>query len=138
MSKQLTRKDILEVIDLPTQEVEVPEWGGSVMVRGLNGTERDQYEQSLLSMNGTSVELNLAGARARLVSLACVDEAGQRLFTAKDIEALGRKSGTALDRVFQVVQKLSGLSNEDMQELTANFTLAPTGASSSSLRGTSA
>ena len=40
----LTRDEILESEDLATETVSVPEWGGSVIVRALTGTERDAYE----------------------------------------------------------------------------------------------
>lgn len=129
--KKLTRDLILQADDLPTTEVEVPEWGGWVTVRGLTGAERDLYEQGMLSMIGPSVELNMANARARLVALCVVDEAGERLFSDQDVLALSQKSGAALDRVFQIAQKLSGLSNSDLGELTGRF-FATLGAGSSS------
>jgi hypothetical protein len=127
----LTREQILQANDLPTQEVPVPEWGGSVLVRGLTGKERDEFEMSMIQMTGPSVELRMQNARARLVALGCIDEQGNRLFTAKDVEALSRKSGAALDRVYSAIQKLSGLSADDMKELTANFTVALAGGSTS-------
>lgn len=128
----LTRDAILSANDLPVQEVEVPEWGGSVYVRGLTGLERDEYEQSMLEMVGTSIELKMSNARARLVACGCVDEQGNRLFTDKDVAALGKKSGAALDQVYSVIQKLSGLSEADMKELTSNFTVGLSTGSSSS------
>ena len=36
----LTRKQILECADIPTEIVKVPEWGGEVLVKGLTGAER--------------------------------------------------------------------------------------------------
>lgn len=120
----LTRDQILSANDLPTQEVQTPEWGGSVLVRGLNGEERDKYETGMISMTGASVELRMQNARARLVQLGCVDEQGNRLFTDEDVQALGKKNAAALDRVYAVIQRLSGLSNADMEQLTANFTVA--------------
>ena len=40
----LTRDLILKADDIQTREVEVPEWGGTVLIRALTGTERDAYE----------------------------------------------------------------------------------------------
>jgi hypothetical protein len=123
----LTRDAILSANDNPTQEVEVPEWGGSVTVRGLTGRERDEFEQSMVEVHGKNVSLSLSNARARLVQSGCIDENGKQLFTPGDVRALGNKSGAALERVAGVIQRLSGLSHSDMEELTANFTLDPSG-----------
>ena len=47
----LTKDQILKSDDLPSEEVSVPEWGGSVMVRSMTGYERDQFEQSVYHEN---------------------------------------------------------------------------------------
>jgi hypothetical protein len=117
----LTRDEILNNSDLPIQEVEVPEWGGAVFVRGLSGRERDEYELSMISMRGGNPSLSMFNARAKLVQLGCVDEDGKQLFAKSDVVALGRKNATALDRVYNIIRQLSGLSTEDVKELTSNF-----------------
>src|SRR5690606_20312294 len=101
MGKLLTREAILQAEDLPTEDVEVPEWGGVVRVRGLTGAERGAFEQSIVDARGKGARMNLQNVRARLVALAVVDESGNRLFSDADVEALGRKSGRALNRVFE-------------------------------------
>ena len=47
MSSLLTREAILARDDEQSETVEVPEWDGSVRVRGLTGRERDLWEHSL-------------------------------------------------------------------------------------------
>lgn len=116
----LTRDAILQAQDLPTVDVEVPEWGGTVRVRALTGAERDAFEQSIVEQRGKSTKMNLANLRAKLVALTVVDEEGKRLFSDADAKLLGQKSALALNRVFEVAQKLSGLSPEDVEELTKN------------------
>ena len=129
MTKGLTRDTILECTDLRIEEVQVPEWGGSVFVRELTGNERDQYEASLLTLRGTSASLHLQNARAKLVVMSAVDEEGKRLFSMADVAALGKKSAAALDRLATVASKLSGLSEADMSQLTANFIVDQNGGS---------
>lgn len=114
----LTRDQILEADDLERQEVEVPEWGGSVWVRSMTGLERDKFETTLT--NGKDKGVNLQNIRARLVGLCSVDDGGARLFTDDDVKLLGKKSAKALDRVFDVAQRLNGLRNEDVEELAEN------------------
>ena len=126
---RLSREDVLKADDLATEEVAVPEWGGTVLVRGMTGRERDEFEASTLDQR--TGRQNLANTRAKIVIRCVVDDDGNRLFDAADIDALGAKSGAALDRVFTAAARLSGLSGGDVEELTQNF--GPTnGASSSS------
>lgn len=122
----LSREQIIEADDRKTEDVAVPEWGGTVRVRALSGRERDAYEASIVqvSANG-SRRVSLENLRARLVSFACVDEEGNRLFSDDDAMALGEKSAAALERVFDVARKLSGLSEDDVEELAEGFGGAP-------------
>ena len=120
-STLLTRDQILQARDITAQLVEVPEWGGSVWVRGLTGSERDDYEASLIKGRGRNRDVNLHNMRAKLVCRACVisdePEAG-RVFSDDDAGVLAKKSAAALERVFTVAQKLSGLTEADVEELS--------------------
>jgi len=124
----LSKEAILSADDLEKELVEVPEWGGAVYVRALTGAERDAFEQSMVEMRTvrqgrrqeTVREMRLQNIRARLCALTICDEEGNRLFTDADVQALGRKSASALNRVFQVAQRLSGLTDEDVEELAGN------------------
>lgn len=116
----LNRAAILAAQDIATEEVEVPEWGGSVLVRGLTGRERDAYEATIISQRGTDMKMNLVNARAKLVSRAIVDADGKPLFGDEDVALLANKSAAAIERVFNVAQKLSGMSKDDLEDLTKN------------------
>lgn len=111
---------VLGQVDLERETVDVPEWGVRVQVRGMTAAERDAFEQSTFEMRGKNVKLNLANARARLVAICCVDFDGQRLFADGDVSTLGQKSGKAVDRLYAVAQRLSGLRKEDIEELAGN------------------
>jgi len=60
-----------------------------------------------------------------------VDENGKRLFRYADVEALGQKSAAALDRIFDVAMSLSGMRDEEVEELIENFTSDPSESSTS-------
>lgn len=120
-TKILSREDILKISDIKTELVEVPEWGGSVYVRGLTGTQRDLFEESILEQNGKKTRVKMKNARAKLVSLSAVDEDGKLVFSQTDIEMLGAKNAAALDRIYEVASRLSGISDEDMDELVKNY-----------------
>lgn len=116
----LTRDQILEAEDLLSEDVEVPEWGGVVKVRGLTGAERDRFEGSIVKMRGNKADVNMRNLRAKLVALSAVNGDGKRLFKTPDVDALGQKSAVALQRVFDVAQRLSGISDQDVEELAGN------------------
>lgn len=116
----LTRDQILAAPDLPREEVDVPEWGGSVLVSGLSGTDRDAFEASIVEVQGSERKMDLENIRAKLVARSIVDDAGQRLFSDADVRKLGAKSAVALQRVFEVAQRLSGLTPADVKELAKN------------------
>jgi hypothetical protein len=116
----LTREQILKKRDLPREPVDVPEWGGSVLVRGMTGAERDAFEQSIVDTRGKSAKANLANIRAKLCARCIVGEDGARLLTEADAADLGEQSGAALQRVFNVAQRLCGMSASDVEELAKN------------------
>jgi len=116
----LNRDDILNVADLPIEEIQVPEWGGSVLVRGMTGAERDAFEASIVELKGNKSSVDMRNIRAKLVALTLVDESGERLFSQADVELLGKKSAAALQRIFEAAQKLSGLTQADVEELAKN------------------
>lgn len=120
MTTFLTRDAIFAVSDIQTEDVFVPEWNGTVKVRGLTAAERDVYETSIVSQRGKNVELNRQNIRAKLVALSVVDEAGVRIFADTDVRKIGEKSAAAVDLLYGVASRLSGLSKDDEDELAKN------------------
>jgi DNA-binding transcriptional MerR regulator len=62
----------------------------------------------------------MVNIRARLCAATAVDENGNRLFSEKDVELLGKKSSAALDRCVKVAQKLNRLTETELDDLTKN------------------
>jgi hypothetical protein len=128
----LTRDQILEANDLKTEEVQVAEWGGSVFVRTMTGTDRDSFEDSLVTtLPDGSRRANIGNMRAKLVAMTIVDEAGNRLFDASDIDRLALKSAAALKRVYDAAQRLNGIGQEAEEAAVKNSEAAQSGASTS-------
>ncbi|KMS69791.1 hypothetical protein ACH49_25960 [Streptomyces leeuwenhoekii] len=118
----LSADQILDADDLAYEDVPVPEWGGTVRVRELPGTERDKFEAQFVGKDGASVRMEgLEGFRARLAAATIVDENGRPLFrSVAETKRLGEKSAKALQRVCDVAQRLSAMSEDDVKELTGN------------------
>lgn len=113
----LTREQILKADDITTERVAVPEWGGEVIVKSLTGRQRDEFEGSMIEQRGKRAVMNTANMRAKLVAWSVVDETGERLFTNADISDLGEHSASAVNRIYAVAAKLSGLSDDDVEEM---------------------
>jgi len=121
ISKFLSREAIFASSDLDTQEVDVPEWDGAVLIRGLTGRERDDFEASILERRGKRMVPNVANIRAKLVVKCVVGEDGKRLFGDNDANELGEHSAAAVNRIYEAAAKLSGLTDEDVEELVEDF-----------------
>jgi hypothetical protein len=116
-----SREQILALDDSQFEEVHVPEWNTTVRVRGLTGTERDAWEASLMRQEGRrQPRIDYSNLRAKLIVRSVVDANGNRMFSDGDMAALGKKSASALQRIFEVCQRLSRLTDEDVEELTGN------------------
>ncbi len=109
----LNRDEILNCSKLRSEVVQVPEWGGQVLVIEMTGKSRDMFE---LSTTGDNFE----NSRAKLAACTVADEEGNLLFTQADILKLGDKSASALDRVFAVALKLNTMGKKDVEDLAKN------------------
>lgn len=117
----LSRDQILGADDRTYEVVSTPEWGGEVRLRSLTGSERDEWENSLVRQVGKKQVANMRNARAKLIALSAVDGDGQPLFTSGDVIKLGSKNAAPLDRLFEACQRLSGISDEDVKEIEEGF-----------------
>lgn len=113
----LSRDAILQANDLEKELVPVPEWGGEVYVRAMTGAERDRFEASVVEQRGKKQIFHIEQIRAKLASYTICDEQGNRLFTDADVKVLGQKSAAALQRVYEVAQRLSGITDTAVDEL---------------------
>ena len=117
----LQREQILATRGTLKRElVAVPEWGGAVIVQELTAADRDAFEASCVIKKGKSLEANLVNLRAKLIARAVVGEDGTRVFADADAEQLGQLSAAAVNRLFEVAQRLSGLTDQDVEELVGN------------------
>lgn len=120
----LSKEQILAADDLPYEDVNVPEWGGVVRVRGLTGSERGWWESQLSEVTpeedeGGDTRMKMAfhmeRMRVTLCTLCLVDAHGARLFKENEVRALGQKSALALNRVYDVAARISGISKEAVE-----------------------
>jgi hypothetical protein len=109
----LSKEEILAADDIPTEIVEVPEWGGAVVVHGMSGQERLEWSNKVKGADGsTDVE------KAMFYSI--VYGVQEPKFDESDIPALKKKSGAALDRVARAWLRMSGIGEEELLKARGN------------------
>lgn len=106
----LTASQILAANDTKIEAVDVPEWGGTVYVRVLRGTDRDRFEEWVNKEKDKSV-------RCRFLVSALCDDKGSLLFTPDQVASLNEKSGDVLSRVFERAWDINYLSPKAVDEL---------------------
>lgn len=113
----LNRDEILSSNDLPKETVSVPEWGGDVIVQAMTGTDRDDFERSIYH-DGIK---DFDNVRAKLCARSIIDDKGEKVFSLSDVVELGQKNCKALDRVFAVAKRLSGVGSQEILALKKNL-----------------
>ncbi|GEM_PF-582808 len=118
------KAQILAADDRPFEDLDVKEWGVKVRVRGMTGTERDAYEAKAvkLSQGGKDMEVQLRDFRSRLVVKCLYDpETDERIFRDDEAAQLGAKAGKVIDRLFDMAQELSGMTEGAVTRAEGNF-----------------
>ncbi len=121
---------IFEGDDRPIVTVTVPEWGDKVFcLRAMKGTAMEAWARAIERSRGKSKDDNIQDFRAKLIVHSLVTPAGDRLVPAErrtDYEVKFRDRNTgAIQRLFTVAQKLSGLGEQDVKEMTAELKEIP-------------
>jgi hypothetical protein len=117
------RDQILASDDIPTELVEVPEWGVIIEVRGMNGADRARIIEAASLADG---RMGVGSMYAETVITACYDpETGEKVFAPEDLGPLMAKSASAIDRLASVGMRLSGMSPEAQDDAGRRFPEEP-------------
>lgn len=109
----LTAEAILAAQDTPEDTVLVPEWGGSVKVRGL--TKRQQIDIRREAMVAGEVDQEKVQMGIWLQGVV------QPRFTPEQLGPLLEKNAGAVDRVLSAILGLSGMTEEAVKEKEKMF-----------------
>jgi hypothetical protein len=113
----LTRDAILRVTDLQQKAVDVPEWGGQVLVRELTASEVEKIGFDMADGDGNVDKRRARGMMSRVVAWATIDQNGKRIFSEADVDALGQKSFKPVQRIANAVMQMSGMGAADEDDL---------------------
>jgi hypothetical protein len=117
----LDKGALLKATALPRETVYLKELGGDVIIQGMSGKQRDAWEASLVTQRRNRRTVDTHNVRARLVVCCLIHEDGSRMFTDDEADALGNMRVDVLDQLFDIAQRLSGVSDEDVDELGKSF-----------------
>ena len=123
----LTKEQINEIDDRPTLEVEIPEWGGSVLIRTLSAAQVDDFGASMLDKNGNATKLQ--NLHARFAALVLVNEDRSPMYTEQQTAQLGNKSAKSLTRVWDAGRKFNKMDAGDVESAEENSEAAQSGSS---------
>lgn len=123
---------------LATEDVDVPELGGTVIVSELSALEADDYSASLSRTVTSPVNKNeqvtvpaLENARARLVCRCLVDPSGARLFKDNEAGKLGALSSAVIGQLYDVAIKLSKIGDDEVEAVVGESEAVPSDGSPS-------
>ena len=123
MSKYLSRDDILQTQGIQTDEVEVPEWGGKILVRELSAAEVAKIGFGMAGKGGGETEVDLAKLGEyvpQMIAWCVVDENLNSIFDLEDIMRLSAKSINPVQRIITKIMELSDLSSNEEGEPEKN------------------
>ena len=109
----LGRDEILSNKTLPTKELDVPEFSGSVFIKTMTGNDRDTLEDWVSNPN-------MKSRRANMMVMCVANEAGEPLFTKRDIPELGLLDGRAAERICQEIIAFNKMSEAAAEEVLGN------------------
>lgn len=121
----LNKADALAAIaerpEIVTEEVDCPELGGALLVREMTGTVRNRMEAALAAISEGADGSVLDKWVTSLVSACVVDEDGRPYITGTVAEKLLKNHPKVAFRIRDAVVKLSGTSEEDIEEMAEVF-----------------
>ena len=119
----------LPIEDVPLVHPVTKKSVGVIRMRGLTGAEVERYQQAVTSGNGKQVSTK--NAMARLIVISAVNDDGTPYFDPRDMLKLSQSPSWMLLQMFEVAGKLSGVTEDDVKEMTSDFDDAQTDSSPS-------
>ena len=98
-----TAASILQAEDFVYDEVDCPEWGGTVRIRSLSGAQRVVLKKA--------IDAERDDVDETLCVMAIVDEDGNRVLKREQIAELSKKNTAVITRIAIRVLEISGMRN---------------------------
>ena len=104
----LTADQIKTAQDVKTEEIEVPEWGGSIKVKAFTLAKRNEVMNGATDVGTGKMDYE----KFQVLSFieCCVDPK----FAPADFTALKEKSAVVMDRIMKKIMDLSGMQKPEV------------------------
>ncbi len=127
-----TKEELFAIVPLQ-EDFSIPKVG-TVVIREMGATQRDQWEQLVAREKKKSEVGEYKHFRASLVVFSVCNKlpdakTGDLLFSVKDIERVSAMPGKLIDKIWDVAARLSGITEEAEKEIGKNLTTGPSGGS---------
>ena len=117
----LTREQILEAArnaKIERAQLHIPELGGDIYVRGMSGTERDEFEEQNKFRKGKKAgQFDGRNFRGKLAVRVIVTEHGERILNDHDATIFGQMPANVLERIISRCKELSGITEDEAEDL---------------------
>jgi len=109
--KQLTANEVLEAKDFKTETVDVPEWGGCVIVRTLSMGARYHISEASIKDDGKMRHIDNARFAILTFHYGLVDPK----VSIEQAEKFMDKSSAAIERVLAAIWRVSGIGEAELK-----------------------
>lgn len=111
--------------DIPEEQVEVPEWGVTILLRGLDGESRARYLERYMTPDANGdLHIDYAVMYPAILVETCFDpEDGSLVFDKgeEDIARINKKAAQVIERLAQKASEMSGLTANEEKKAAQSF-----------------
>lgn len=126
---RLTSDAIFKVQDIKEKELEIEEWGGTVIVRGLTSIDHERLTQSCTEGPIGDRQFNMVGYQAKVTILCSYDgfakDGGKRIFEKSHLSALMEKASGPVAAIATLAHELSGIGKGAVDRFQKNLEKTP-------------
>lgn len=119
MTKHLGREALAKPI-LKRQTIDIPEWGGAILIRELTVRERAELGDDADALASGQRAQTVVRAMARLVRMAWIGDDGMPVMTEDDEAALLEQPLSVIEPLTNAIIALSGLGSNALEDAKKN------------------
>ncbi len=107
-------KDVILKSSIKQEKVELKDLGITVTLQEMDAARMEQYERLIYKIDDDgNLNIDTKNLKSKMVAFSVVDDNGNLIFTAEDVEKLARSRGGVVKKLSDVAGKLNGLYNEE-------------------------
>jgi hypothetical protein len=111
----LSKQQIQDACRKPPVEFDVPELGGSVLLRYLPSSEKDAFEAWMADTQTKKGFLGVKDFRARLVAKCMVEADGRRMYEENQIGDLAALLGSVVETIYEQCERMNHMGSAKKQ-----------------------